>query len=142
MFEHVQHAAQLSPLKQHTDAQHHPRGPTHIPSCLFSAHRPKDRHTHTDTETKTAKHADTLLICIPASASLFPLKKKKKGLKKVSFLLSVNKYQAVFLHKDHLSSLSLALSLLHSSLPLSSLASCNSVRWLPVDCWELVVLRS
>lgn len=53
-------------------------------------------------------------------------------------LEKVNKYNAVYLHKDHLSSPSLSLS----PYPLFSFASCNSLRWLPVDCWELVVLKS
>lgn len=52
----------------------------------------------------------------------------------------MNKYQAVLLHKDHLSSLSL--SYIHLSLPLVLFASCISGRWLRVDCWELVVLRN
>ena len=83
-----------------------------------------DQKTNTQTVANTgaAKHTCRLINHTPASPST-PLPS------------SLNKYQADFLDKDHLSSLP------HLSLALSSFASCNSVRWLPVDRRDLVVLR-
>lgn len=88
VFEPVQHAAWLSPLKRHTDAQQHPRGPskkhtqthTHAHPHAYSVYRLIAARTHRDRE----KDEHTLLIFIPASLEkkrvLLWVNKKSGGL--------------------------------------------------------------
>lgn len=65
VFKSVLHAAQLSPLKRHNDARYHPRGipHTHILHLILI------QQTEMNAVTDTDKHAQTFLICIPASRS-------------------------------------------------------------------------
>lgn len=118
VFKPVQHPAQPSPLKQHTDAQQRPRG---IPQ----AHA----------ENKKVHLGIKMLICIPAfcfasaaairSSSSPPSSKISGGL---------------FAQRASQFSLSLSVSCMHPSVFLYLLPAIQW--WCPVGLWGLVVLRT
>ncbi len=136
VFKPVQHAAWLSPLKQHTDAKRHPSGPQHthththtrtrsIP-CLFNAQRSKDACTQIQRQREP-----NMPIHSQSASLLLPL--PQQSVENKCIFLSKQISGGLFPQRPPQFSLSFSLS---------SFASCNSLRWLPVDCWELVVLRS
>lgn len=121
VFKPVQHAAQPSPLKLHTDAQQCPRG---IPQA------------HAENLKKTKKHLGIkMLICIPAFFFT-----SAAAIKSSSSPLSSKISGGLFAQRASQFSPSISVSCIHPSVFLYLLPAIQW--WCPVDLWGLVVLRT